>query len=74
MSSEIKYIYEMRWFSTRESLDSNTLMHFLTEEETRWGHNWTPGCNGSEYCEIVVIEVRKDSEEYRMALERPGRE
>lgn len=68
------FIYEMRWFTDRESLDCNTSMCYLTEEETRWGHDWTPGCNGSEYCKVVVMKVSKSSGKYESAFTRPTKE
>ena len=68
MSANIAYIYQMNWYSSARSTKSDTTMYYLHEKHTRWGHNWREGCNGSQRCEIRVIQVLTDSNEYDMAV------
>lgn len=63
-----KYIYKMCWYSSKRSFKENTSMYFLKEEHTRWGHNWVEGRNGSQRCEIKVICVDENSNEYKCAV------
>jgi hypothetical protein len=66
--ADVAYIYQMNWFPSARSMTSHTIMYFLYEKDTRWGHNWIEGTNGSQRCEIRVIKVKTDSNEYESAV------
>jgi hypothetical protein len=63
-------IYQMSWYDSPSSKESNSNMYFLLEEDTRWGHDWTPNCrNPKEFCKIHVITVLTNTDEYLTAIE-----
>ena len=60
-TDEHAYIYKMSWYESPRHKISHTDMYYLNEEDTRWGHD------EGERCEIRVIRVKRDSDDYRMA-------
>ena len=63
-----EYIYEMSWYESKRHTKPCSIMLYLKEKHTRWGHNWEKGCNGSQRCEIRVIQVLTSSKDYDMAV------
>ncbi len=66
--TEYKYIYQMSWYEKQNSRKPNTIMYYLNEKDTRFGHNWPSGLNGSNHCVITVIRVLENSSEYLSAF------
>ncbi len=67
-NTDTAFIYEMSWYDTKRHTNPSTLMYYLNEVDTRWGHNWTEGCNGSQRCEIRVIQVNTNMGAYSSAI------
>jgi hypothetical protein len=65
---EFKYIYKMEWFEKPNSRKSDIIMYYVNEKDTRFGHDWPIGLNGSNHCKISVIKVKENSDEYKSAL------
>jgi hypothetical protein len=66
--TEYKYIYQMSWYDKHNSKKPSTLMYYLNEKDTRFGHNWPVGLNGSSHCIITIIQVIENSFEYKCAV------